>query len=216
VKGIYYRILSFLICFFAQNFVPNGANSSPRLRFGVSPYLRFSASPYRFATTITVCVIISLAVAGCGYHFAGTGGRAPGDIESIAIDVLDNKTAQIGLETVFTNAILNEFIRWKKLPVKPRTQADAVLGGSITRINFREVSHQTRERTFQTRVTITLALNLKRIETDEVLWKRNYSYYDEYVQTGNALDTAVLRREAFNRIAEFLAEKIQQDMFEAF
>ena len=91
-----------------------------------------------------------------------------------------------------------------------------MLGGSITRINFREVSHQTRERTFQTRVTITLALNLKRIETDEVLWKRNYSYYDEYVQTGNALDTAVLRREAFNRIAEFLAEKIQQDMFEAF
>jgi hypothetical protein len=181
----------------------------------VSPYLRVSVSSCRSAT-ITVWIIISLAAAGCGYHFAGTRGQPPGDIDSIAIDVLDNNTAQIGLETVFTNAVLNEFIRWKNLPVRPRSQAEAALGGSITRINFRELSHQDRERTFQTRVTITLSLALVRLETDEVLWERKYSYYDDYVETGNALETAALRRQAVNRIAEFLAEKIQQDIFQEF
>jgi len=192
-----------------------------RENVAVSPCRRVAASLWSYYSSrriLALVLVLALvgAFSGCGYHFAGTGGRPPGDIDSIAIDVLENKTAQIGLETIFTNAILNEFIRWKNLPVKTRGQADAVLGGSITRINFSEISHRSRERTFQTRVTINLALALKRIETDEVLWERKYSYYDEYVQTGDALDTATLRRQAFNRIAEFLAEKIQQDMFEGF
>ena len=62
----------------------------------------------------------------------------------------------------------------------------------------------------------TLQLALKRVETDEILWKKNYSYYEDYVETGNALDTALLRRRATSRIAEYLAEKIYIDMFEEF
>ena len=155
-------------------------------------------------------------MAGCGYHFAGTGGEAPGEIKSIAIDVLQNNTAEIGLENVFTNAIINQFVQWKKLPIKPRKEADAVLVGSITGINIQEVSHVDSDKTLTSRVTITLELALKRVETDEILWKRNYSYYDDYVETGNALDTAILRRGAENQIAEYLAEKIYIDMFERF
>ena len=153
---------------------------------------------------------------GCGYHFAGTGGQAPGDIKSIAVDVLQNNTAEIGLESVFTNAIVNQFVQWKKLPIKPRKEADGVLGGSIADIQFQEVSHVDSKKTLTTRVTITLKLTLKRVETDEILWKRNYSYYEDYVETGNALDTALLRRRAANQIAEYLAEKIYMDMFEEF
>jgi hypothetical protein len=207
VKGIYSRILSFMICFFTKGFFPYGPNSSPRLRFTASP---------RRCATITVWIIISLAAAGCGYHFAGTGGQAPGDIKSIAVDVLQNNTAEIGLGNVFTNAIINQFVRWKKLPIKPRKEADGVLGGSIADIQFQEVSHVDSKKTLTTRVTITLKLTLKRVETDEILWKRNYSYYEDYVETGNALDTALLRRRAATQIAEYLAEKIYMDMFEEF
>ena len=99
---------------------------------------------------------------------------------------------------------------------EPRKEADAVLGGSITGINIQEVSHVDSDKTLTSRVTITLQLALKRVETDEILWKRNYSYYDDYVETGNALDTAILRRGAEDQIAEYLAEKIYIDMFERF
>jgi len=157
-----------------------------------------------------------LAVAACGYHFAGTGGQAPGDIKSIAVDVLQNNTAEVGLENVFTNAIVNEFVRWKRLPIKPSKEAEGVLSGSIAEINFRAISHADSDKTLTTRVTITLKLTLKRVETDEILWKKNYSYYEDYVETGNALNTAILRRQAAARIAEYLAEKIYMDMFEEF
>ncbi len=165
---------------------------------------------------LTVVCLLVLSLLGCGYHFAGTGGQAPGDIKSIAIDVLQNNTAEIGLESVFTNAILNEFIRWKRLPIKPRKEADGVLGGSIAEIKIREVSHVDSDKTLTSRVTITLKLVLKRVETEEVLWKKNFSYYEEYVETGSALDTTLLRRQATNKIAEYLAEKIHIDMFEEF
>ena len=196
-----------MICFFIKGFFPYGPKSSPRLR---------SAQSASRGATITVWLIISLAAVGCSYHFAGTGGQAPGDIKSIAVDVLQNNTAEIGLGNVFTNAIINQFVQWKKLPIKPRKEADGVLGGSITGIQTQEVSHVDSQKTLTTRMTITLQLTLKRVETDEILWKRNYSYYEDYVETGNALDTALLRRRATSRIAEYLAEKIYIDMFEEF
>ena len=166
---------------------------------------------------LTVYFLVLLPLFGCGYHFAGTGGQAPGDIQSINVNVLRNQTAEIGIETIFTNAILNEFIRWKRLEVKPANEAEAVLGGSIARIKTQTASHLTRTRTLETRVTVTLSLTLTRADTDEVLWEnKKLSYFDEYVETANALNTATLRREAFRRIAEFLAEKIHKDLFEEF
>jgi hypothetical protein len=165
---------------------------------------------------LAVVWLIALSLLGCGYHFAGTGGQAPGDIKSIAIDVLQNNTAEVGLGNVFTNAIINQFVQWKRLPIKPRKEADGVLAGTITGIQTQEVSHVDSKKTLTTRVTITLQLTLERVETDEILWKKNYSYYEDYVETGNALDTALLRRRAASQIAEYLAEKIYMDMFEEF
>jgi hypothetical protein len=177
---------------------------------------RWGDTDRRLALAIFLSLIFCLTTAGCGYHFAGTGGQPPGDIKSIAVDVLQNNTAEIGLEKVFTNAILNEFIRWKKLPIKPRKEADGVLGGTIAEIKIREVSHVDSDKTLTSRVTITLKLTLKRVETDEILWKKNLRYHEEYIETGNALDTALLRRQATNEIAEYLAEQIHIDMFERF
>ena len=204
--------------------------ASPFRRVSASSFCRVPASPrHRFAASLhspaslcqlialTACILALLALFGCGYHFAGTGGQAPGDIQSIAVNVLGNQTAEIGIETIFTNAILNEFIRWKRLPVKPANEAEAVLGGSVASIKTQTASHLTRSRTLETRVIVTLSLSLTRVDTDEVLWQnKKLSYFDEYVEAGNALNTNRFRREAFRRIAEFLAEKIHQDLFEEF
>ena len=178
--------------------------------------LSYERESHRSKLTLTVACLIVLLLIGCGYHFAGTGGQAPGDIKSIAIDVLQNNTAEIGLENVFTNAIINQFVQWKRLPIKPRKEAGGVLGGAITGINTQEVSHVDSQKTLTTRLIITLKITVKSVETDEILWQRNYSYYEDYVETGNALDTGLLRRQAADEIAQYLAEKIYMDMFEEF
>ncbi len=222
MKKIYSRIISFIICFLKNGLLSRDPNSSPSLRVPASPRHRFAASLHSPASlcqliALTACILALLALFGCGYHFAGTGGQAPGDIQSIAVNVLGNQTAEIGIETIFTNAILNEFVRWKRLPVKPLNEAEAVLGGSVARIKTQTASHLTRSRTLETRVIVTLSLTLTRVDTDEVLWQnKKLSYHDEYVEAANALNTNRLRREAFRRIAEFLAERIHRDLFEEF
>lgn len=187
---------------------------SPRPRF--VPFFRILGLLRLYLALIVGSVVI-LSVAGCGYHFAGTGGQAPGNINSIAVDNLQNRTAEGGIETIFTNAIINEFIRWKRLEVRPRREADAVMGGSVARISTSVASRRAAKTTLTTRVTVTLSLTLTDVDTEEILWQnRSLSYYEEYVETGDALTTRRLRTEAIRRIAVWLAEKIHQDIFEEF
>lgn len=214
MKKTYPGIISFIICFLKNDFLSRYPNLSPSLHIFAS-FRSPGSSCHR--VVLTACILALFAPFGCAYHFAGTGGQAPGDIQSIAVNVLGNQTAEIGIQTIFTNAIRNEFIRWKRLPVKPPNEAEAVLNGSVAGIRTERASYLDRNRTLQTRVTVTLSLTLTRVDTDEVLWQNKaLSYYDEYVETGNALNTNTLRREAFRRIAEFLAERIHQDLFEGF
>jgi hypothetical protein len=165
---------------------------------------------------LAACCLL-LAAASCGYHFVGSGGRVPGNIHSIAVDLPENRTAEAGIESLFANAFLNQFIRSNRLAVKPRAQADAVLSGTISSIETQAVSHLRPDKTLETRVTVTLALTLRRTGSSEILWQnQSLSYYQEYVETGNTLSTRQNRRRAIGDIAQFLAEKVYQNILEGF
>lgn len=158
-----------------------------------------------------------MGLPACGYHFVGRNGQAPGNIQSIAVSVLENKTTIVGIETIFTNALLDEFIRTERLAVMPAGAADAILSGAITHITTGAVSHQEAQKTLETQVTITLSLALKRRGTGEVLWQnQSLSYYDAYLETGVPLATSENRRLAIAYIAQYLAEKVYQDIFASF
>jgi hypothetical protein len=158
-----------------------------------------------------------LGLSGCGYHFVGNDVRAPGNIQSIAVGVVENKTTIVGIETIFTNALLNEFIRTQRLAVKPPAEADAVLSGTITSINTDAVSHLDSEKTLETRVTVGLSLALKQRESGKILWEnRALSYYQDYTDRALPLATSENRRLAIAYIANFLAEKVYQEIFASF
>jgi outer membrane lipopolysaccharide assembly protein LptE/RlpB len=163
-----------------------------------------------------VLLAIFLSLIGCGYHFPGSG-EAPGKIHTVAVDVLQNQTAEIGIETQFTNAIIGEFVRWKRLQVKPKAEAEAVLGGRVSGISTQDIVHLGPQKTLETRVTVTLQLTLKRAGSGEILWQnQDLSYYEDYQQSPNPLTTTRNRREAIQEIALFLAEKVHNDIFEKF
>jgi hypothetical protein len=171
----------------------------------------------RFLGVLLFGSALGVGVSACGYHFVGREGQAPGNIQSIAVGVLENKTTIVGIETIFTNALLNQFIRTERLAVKPTGAADAILSGTITKIQTDAVSHQQAQTTLETKVTITMALALKRRGTGETLWEnRSLSYYEAYLDTGLPLATSENRRLAIAYIANRLAEKVYQDIFASF
>jgi len=168
-------------------------------------------------TTLLCGATLAIGLSGCGYHFVGNDVRAPGNIQSIAVGVVENKTTIVGIETIFTNQLLNEFIRTQRLAVKPPTEADAILSGTINSIKTDAIAHLDPEKTAETRVTVGLSLTLKQRETGKILWEnRSLSYYQEYTDFALPTATSENRRLAIAYIANFLAEKVYQEIFANF
>jgi hypothetical protein len=168
-------------------------------------------------TVLVCCAALGIGLSGCGYRFVGNDVRAPGNIQSIAVGVVENKTTIVGIETIFTNALLNEFIRTQRLAVKPPTEADAILSGAIISIKTDAVSHLDPEQTLETRVTVGVSLRLKQRESGKILWEnKRLSYYQEYTDRALPLATSENRRLAVAYIADFLAEKVYQEIFSGF
>jgi Lipopolysaccharide-assembly len=168
-------------------------------------------------TALLCCAALGIGLSGCGYHFVGNDVRAPGNIESIAVGVVENKTTIVGIETIFTNQLLNEFIRTQRLAVKPPAEADAILSGAITSIQTDAIAHLEPEKTLETRVTVGLSLTLKQRESGKILWEnKSLSYYQEYTDFALPLATSENRRLAVAYIANFLAQKVYQEIFASF
>ena len=79
--------------------------------------------------TVWIILFGGLIFTGCGYHFAGEG-SLPGNIRSIGVSMLANRTAETGVESIFTNDIIYEITRAKKVLLTSTDQADATLTGT--------------------------------------------------------------------------------------
>ena len=68
---------------------------------------------------IGIIFLFCVQTTACGYRFAGTG-NLPAGVESIFIEVLENRTAETGIENTFTNELIYEFTRTTRKYWLPR------------------------------------------------------------------------------------------------
>jgi len=121
-------------------------------------------SPFLF-----VIAILLACTLGCGYRFAG-GGSYPADVERIFIAILENKTAETGVETAFTNDLIYEFTRNRKESLaQDRSTADAILTGTIVRLAVNNITRTSASTAVERRVTGTMNLRLKTVD-GRLLW----------------------------------------------
>ena len=74
--------------------------------------------------------LLAVALAGCGYHLAGTGPAVPPAVQTISIGAITNRSRDRGLEVRLRRAIEDEFRRRGALKVVP-DDGDLVLTGII-------------------------------------------------------------------------------------
>lgn len=167
-------------------------------------------------TTITAMVLF-VALGACGYDFRGAGLMAPEGVGTIAVTLLDNRTSESGIETVFTSDLTYEFTRSKVLRVVHQKAADAVLGGTIKSMGVETISHTADYSSDERRVTMTLDLTLTS-RKGRVLWSDPaLSDREEYkVIPDNKFATDRNRREAIKTISERVAEKVHNRILQGF
>lgn len=141
--------------------------------------------------------------AGCTYTFYP---GVLGDFQTIAINNLENKTYEHGLETLVTEAIRDEFIFDGSLKVRKEREADLLLSGSVIEYVLEPLTYDEADRAEGYRLRIRAKLTLENLKKDEVIWKDKIIEGDaRYLLSGPLAGT---ESEARDKASKDLAKKI--------
>ncbi len=166
---------------------------------------------------IIIVAALALTLFGCGYSFVGTVKKMPEGISTVAVKSFTTATSEIGVERIFTEALIKEFSDRKSPPLVSVKEADGLIEGRITGLSVEEIFHSGVRVTSQARLTVTLSVTLKRKADGRVIWRnKNLVQREDYPVTGDPAGQQSNRREAFSSASEKLAETIYLGIFSGF
>jgi len=164
-----------------------------------------------------IAVICLLTLYSCGYHLAGTVSSLPPDVKRIAIPQFSNKTLRPDIENQFTNALLDEFAKGKKVEVVEEGKADAVVKGTITAFDTTPISYAGGDIIQEYRVTVRLEASLVKKTDEAVAWKdKNIAYFADYKNDPDVAISEANRDAAIKKIAVDVARQLYSNMLEGF
>ena len=166
-------------------------------------------------------IVFSLLLSGCGYHLASSVNPMLENYDSIAIPYFENKTFEAEAVTIFTYAVVNEFIESKRLKVEGIDKADLVLYGTVKELNEQSIGYSSDDKAREYRIWATLELSLEEKSTGKVLWKRDkLSHNNEYLSADLRVEEITVieasKRKALVLLAEDLAERIHDSIVQGF
>lgn len=166
---------------------------------------------------IILLTLAALSSWGCGYSFVGAPRKMPEGISTVAVKSFTNATSEIGVERLFTEALVNEFSDRKSPPLVSVDQADGIIEGRITGLSVEEIAHSGVRVTSEARLTVTLSVTMKRRSDGKIIWRdKNLVQREDYLVSGSPASQRPSRRRAFMAASEKLAETIYLRIFSEF
>ena len=157
--------------------------------------------------------ILWIFVSACGYRFAGSG-NLPAGVNSVFIKVFENRSSETGLENIFTDDLIYEFVRKKK--AADIKSADSFLSGVIRSVSSGTISHKGESTSLEQRVMVTVDIVLKDLN-GKISWAANGIAANEtYDVVSDKTVTEKNRRDAVSEASEKLAENIYFRLTEDF
>jgi len=173
---------------------------------------KISSYPIR-ALVLTSC--IALLVISCGYGFTGTG-DFPFNIEKLAVENLQNKTSETGLENNMTSDLTRELTRSGKVRITSKSEAQGILSGTITALNETTISRRGTITANARRAQIFIDLELEDMEGN-ILWTANsLTDFETYEVADDLAITEANKRQAIGILTRRLAERVVNRLTEDF
>jgi outer membrane lipopolysaccharide assembly protein LptE/RlpB len=113
--------------------------------------------------------LLAVSVAGCGYSFRGS---LPDHIKTVAVPVFTNKTAEPGVETLLTSAVVEAFATNGRLRVVKPEDADAILDGDVVGYNVLSIAFDNQANVRQYRLTVTMNIRLRDVRRSSILFEQ--------------------------------------------
>lgn len=140
----------------------------------------------------------------------------PAGIQTVAIEVLENRTSETGLENTITNDLIFEFTRKGRSVQRNSKEADAILTGVIVSERITTISRQAQQSPLARRVEITVSLKLTGSDGG-VKWSASgVSESKEYDVAADKAVTEINKRQAIGALSKKLAEKVYNRLTDNF
>lgn len=164
--------------------------------------------------TVTVLGLV-LAAFSCGYRLSGSG-RLPGGATTLYVAMFENRTLEMGVEHVFTQAMISEIVRRTGVKLTDESGAQAVLRGTITAITLDTLTRSADDSTVERMVYAKLNMSLINREGGTVWSVNQFAANEEYtVSRENETDEAA-QAGGVERIARRIAERAVSAMTDDF
>jgi outer membrane lipopolysaccharide assembly protein LptE/RlpB len=179
----------------------------------------FFVIPRRLKSLTLLCVTLSLAAAGCGYHTAGAATHLPPGTRTIDVPVFTTHVQNYNTEVEFTKAVVRELDTRTKLRVLTdrAADADARLSGTILTQSIAPLTYDsTSGQTASYLVTITAKVVLT-ARDGHVLYQNDALPFREQYQSTQDLNGFIQEDgPAVHRLAQDFARTIVSNMLESF
>ncbi len=165
-----------------------------------------------------LAVVAAMALAGCGYHTAGSTSLLPTTIHTIAVPPFTNATVYSDLARELTGEVTREFIARTKYAIVPDKElADAVLYGSVANVFANATTiDPTTGRSTGSEITIQMQVRLVD-KTGKVLYNRpNLELRDRYEVSTLPSQYFDESEAAYRRMAHAAAQTIVSGVLENF
>ena len=164
---------------------------------------------YNQGRNIAIVLIFTMVLIACGYRFAGQG-QYPKGVQTIFVEVFENRTSKIGIERVVTNQVIFEFTRQREKSLTDRPEnADAILRGVIRRIRTQTLSRIGTEVAAEREVIMVIDLRLVKPDGKEVLWAaKGIADRQPYDASEDKLEEDRNQSLAIARLSERMSERI--------
>ena len=167
---------------------------------------------------IVVLLVPSLLLASCGYRFSPGGEHIDKALQDVFVENFDNRTTEANVENYFRNSFIDQMRRGSRFDVvASRKECDALLSGSIQRIDTSHVSYSSVDVSQEDRVRVTMTLTFQSVKTGTVIWaSENFTGKKVYTVSTNTSTTERNRKAAIRELADDMAEKAYRSIMSGF
>jgi outer membrane lipopolysaccharide assembly protein LptE/RlpB len=169
----------------------------------------------RAGRTILLALAAAIGLGGCGYSLRTS---LPAGIKSIHVPVLENKTAEPGIEDFITQALTQAVVQASRVRIAANArEADASLEGQIVEYRLVALSFDRSANVTSYRLIIGLALTFRDLRQNRVIWKQDrIEERADFLVAGQVTQTLAREEQAVQRAAVDVARAIVSFAFEGF
>lgn len=142
----------------------------------------------------------------------------PGNVESLSIPLMANKTSEPRIEHDLTSDVIRVFARSGEIDIfEKRSSADAILDGTIVKYTNRAVSYDSNDDISQYRSAMIVDVELIRNDIEkQVLWSKTITWSTDYSASDNKSEQEDREDQAIDELNSRLAEELYDQLMNSF